>query len=119
MRWLVILFFSFATVFASEEETVDPPTSFAREVMQPIGMPIVSVYHHIKESPFLNMTRPEATGLEAIGDFFLTPSRYLFGGKTIKIEKGQFKTTSDFDYGNYNWLKTSFSILSLPVCELL
>lgn len=119
MRCLIGLMFFSSVLLAQEDETVDPPTSFAREVLQPLGMPVVAVYHEIKESPFLNMTRREASGLEAIGDFFLTPSRYLFGGKTIKIESGSCEKTTSFDYDNLDWLKTSFSLITLPICELL
>lgn len=103
---------------ASEPETVEPPTSFAREVLQPIGMPVVALYHHVKESPFLNMARTDASGLEAIGDFFLAPSRYLFGGKNVQLHQGNYQLTSSFRYGKYDWLKTTVSILSFPVTEI-
>ena len=119
MRRLIGLLFFSSILLAQEDETIDPPTSFAREILQPLGMPVVAVYHEIKESPFLNMSRSEASGLEAIGDFFLTPSRYLFGGKTVNVKSGQCEKRCSFDYNNLDWLKTSFSLITLPICELL
>jgi len=103
----------------AEEETVEPPRSFAREVLTPIGMPLVTTYHHIRENPFLNMRRKEAAGLERIGDFFLAPSRYLFGGKEVSFEEGKYKISPSFDYRQSTALKTTLSVLALPVCEIL
>lgn len=124
MRFLISLILSCSLVFAnqesvSQEKTVEPPKSFAREVLQPIGMPVVKTYHDVKESPFLNMAREEATGLEAIGDFFLIPSRYLFGGKKIQQDENGLKITPEFSYDKSDGVKTIGSILALPISELL
>lgn len=102
-----------------ELETVAPPGNFVRGVLQPLGMPLVSTYHDIKESPFLNMRRIHATGLEAIGDFFLTPSRYVFGGKDVLFTKDGCEVRSSFKYGELDWLKTTFSLLVLPLTEVI
>ena len=56
-------------------ETVKPPRSIAREILQPIGMPVVSLFHSMKENLFLNHAHEEATGLEAAGDWLLSPCR--------------------------------------------
>ncbi len=116
MRWMLRLLLSCTALFGAEEETVEPPKSFAREVLQPVFIPIVTAYHEIKENPFLNMSREEATGLEKLGDIFLTPSRYLFGGKKIN---GNGEASSSFSYRNYDGLKTTVSLIALPVCEIL
>lgn len=115
MRRILPLLF-FCTVLFAEEETVEPPKSFAREVLQPFGMPLVAAYHNIRENPFLNIARKEATGLEKLGDFFLTPSRYLFGGKEVTL---QGEISPSFEYRKYDGLKTTLSILALPVSEVL
>jgi phosphorylcholine metabolism protein LicD len=119
MRLILPFLLVWTALFSAEEETVEPPRSFAREVLTPIGMPLVTTYHNIRENPFLNMARKEATGLEKIGDFFLAPSRYLFGGKEVTLEQGKFKTSPSFDYHQHTLLKTTLSVLALPVCELL
>ncbi len=75
-----------APVQAAEEEKETPqPIHFVRDVMQPMGMPVVTSFHNLRENQFLNMHRKKSDGLEAIGDFFLAPSRYLFAGKTVQI----------------------------------
>ncbi|MBS0649209.1 MAG: LicD family protein [Verrucomicrobia bacterium] len=118
MRRILPLLF-FCTMLFAEEETVEPPKSFAREVLQPFGMPLVTAYHKIRENPFLNIARQEATGLEKLGDFFLSPSRYLFGGKNAALHEGKCETSPSFEYREYDGLKTTLSILALPVSEVL
>lgn len=115
MRRILPLLF-FCTMLFAEEETVEPPKSFAREVLQPFGMPLVAAYHNIRENPFLNIARKEATGLEKLGDFFLAPSRYLFGGKDVTL---QGETSPSFEYREYDGLKTTLSVLALPISEVL
>jgi phosphorylcholine metabolism protein LicD len=119
MRLILPLLLAWTALFAADEETVEPPRSFAREVLTPIGMPLVTTYHNIRENPFLNMSHKEATGLEKIGDFFLAPSRYLFGGKEISLEEGKCKISPSYAYHKNTALKTTLSILAFPVCEVL
>lgn len=69
MHWIVGLILSCTALFA-EEETVKPPKSFAKEVLQPIAMPLVITYHAIRENLFLNISREDATGIEQLGDLF-------------------------------------------------
>src|SRR5579862_8782496 len=87
MTTLLTLFIGapFFPVHAEEGEKVQmKQLHFARDVMQPLGMPVVTSFHNIRENEFLNMHMQHAKGLEALGDFFLAPSRYLFAGKTVK-----------------------------------
>ncbi len=105
-------------IATASDDFVKPEVSIAREYLQPVGMPVVAVYHHIKENHFLNMHHTDATGLEALGDFFLTPSRYLFGGKDISLQKGHCEIRPSFAYEGYVWLKTTLSILALPLSEI-
>ncbi|MBS0651928.1 MAG: LicD family protein [Verrucomicrobia bacterium] len=98
------------------------PVHIVRDVMQPLGMPVVTSFHNIRENLFLNMHTHNASGLEAIGDFFLAPSRYLFAGKTVKLlEEGHlpFELEQSFHYHTMHWLKTTLSLVVLPVTELI
>ncbi len=70
-----------------ELEPLPVPTDFVRDVMQPIGVPVVSAFHAIRESIFLNVRTSNAHPLESIGNFFLTPSQYLFGEKKSSSRK--------------------------------
>jgi hypothetical protein len=65
------------------------------------------------------MHRIEASGLEAIGDFFLTPARYLFGGQDIVVDHDQFKLQPSFHYGDGDWFKTTLSLIALPLGEIV
>jgi len=103
-------------LIAAEPETVEVPVSITREYLQPFGMPLVASFHKIRENRFLNMHRKQAAGLEALGDFFLIPSRYLFGGYDV-AEDGT--KTHSFQYDRLDWLKTTCSLISLPVSEVV
>ena len=95
------------------------PVDFVRDVMQPMGMPMVSSFHAVRESLFLNTHVKRAHGLEALGDFFLAPSRYLFAGKTVQINEGEVTAQQSFRYQRLHWLKTTLAIAVLPVTEVL
>ncbi|MGE0669652.1 MAG: hypothetical protein AB7O89_01830, partial [Parachlamydiales bacterium] len=98
------------------------PVHFVRDVMQPLGMPVVTSFHNIRENLFLNMHAKDATGLEALGDFFLAPSRYLFAGKTIKLIEDNnisFELEQSFHYHTLHRLKTTLSLAVLPVTEFI
>lgn len=105
-------------LFASQD-AVEPPKSFTREVLQPLGMPVVSAYHNIRESAFLNMHRANAKGIEALGDFFLAPSRYLFCGQDIFVKGNGFQTLPSFQYTRLDWLKTTLAMIALPFTEII
>jgi phosphorylcholine metabolism protein LicD len=118
MRWIVGLILSCTALFA-EEETIKPPKSFAKEVLQPFIMPLVTTYHAIRENPFLNISREDATGLEQLGDLFLAPSRYLFGGKNVFLVDGTYEMTPSFNYEKYDLIKSALFVVALPICEVL
>jgi phosphorylcholine metabolism protein LicD len=116
------LFATLGNVCQAEEEARQVPTDFVRDVMQPIGIPIVSSFHAIRESVFLNTKVQNAHGLEKIGDFFLTPSQYLFAGKDIvlkDIKTADFEVVQTFQYDHLHWLKSLVSIIALPFSETL
>lgn len=111
--------------FAEETDSVDEesvPTNFVRDVMQPMGMPVVSSYHAMRESLFLNTKVKNGNALEALGDFFLAPSRYLFGGKTIKIKNAddlECEVNQNFHYDTMHWFKSLVCMIALPIGEVL
>ncbi len=110
---------SIATEKAAEQIK---PFHFVRDVMQPLGIPVVTSFHHIRENLFLNMHTKNATGLEALGDFFLAPSRYLFAGKTVELLQDDhfpLELEQSFHYHRMHWLKTTLSLAVLPVTEFI
>ncbi len=104
------------TLSAEEQDGVDVPTDFVRDVMMPIGIPVVSSYHAIRESIFLNTRIQSANVIESMGNFFLTPSQYLFAGKEINRD---CEVKQLFNYHNLHWLKTLASVAVLPFSEVL
>jgi hypothetical protein len=120
--FLCVAFSLFCTVCHAEEEGRQIPTNFVRDVMQPIGIPIVSSFHAMRENLFLNTKIQNSKGLESIGDFFLTPSRYLFAGKEIIFndsETTDFKMIQTFQYDKLHWLKSLISLVAFPFSETL
>lgn len=121
MRRFLILCLAVSSWTYAKEPLVyaqDPP-HFARDVLQPMGMPLVSSYHAIRENQFLNAHVKKASGLEAIGDFFLAPSRYLFGGKTVEVTDERITWQPSFRYDRLHWLKTTLALIALPVTEIV
>ena len=121
-----IIFMLTASIFATsslapaeEKENSRPPENFVRDVMAPTFMPVVSSYHFLRESVFLNTCDADAHGLEATGNFLLAPSRFLFGGKTIKIDDAGCKVDQSFRYDNYLLATTIGAIAALPVSQVL
>ncbi len=112
-----------SNVSASEElEGEQVPTDFVRDVLQPMGVPVVSFYHHIRGNLFLN-TKCENTHLfESIGNFFLTPSRYLFAGKKILIQNDadlfSCKLVQEYSYDSFHGLNALGALMLLPTCEV-
>ncbi len=105
----------FGYLVADEAHVAKPPRSISREVLQPIGMPVVSVWHSMKDNLFLNYARQEAVGLEALGDWMLTPCRYLLGGADVVQKKDHYSTIPSCDYKENDGFKTTLSALALPV----
>lgn len=94
---------------------------FVDRVLRLIGEPLLHATFRIGENVFLNHKIEGKKGLELIGDWFLTPSRYLFGGKTITkidVENNQIETKPSCDYKKNKMMKTILSILALPFAWL-
>ncbi len=109
---------AFSTACFAEEPDAPPvPTDFVRDVMQPIGVPVVTSFHALRESIFFNFKTKDAHPLESIGNFFLTPSQYLFAGKNISVP--ECEVTQAFAYKEMHGLKTLAAIVALPVGEIL
>jgi phosphorylcholine metabolism protein LicD len=94
---------------------------FVNDVLQPIGMPLVHGYYNARENIFLN-TRADKGGnaFESIGNFCLTPARYLLGGSwkitQIDIQKNTCIERDEFLYNDHTLikvLKTALSIILL------
>lgn len=123
MRYLFLLL-AIACIPLAAEEVSEPEArteiSIVRDVLQPMGMPLVSSFHKVRESMFLNVKTNSKNRLEAIGNFFLIPSRFLFGGKNVAVdEKGEIHLNPSFKYQKHLALKTGLSIIALPVSQIL
>lgn len=102
----------------ADEEAFTVPFDFLMDVMKPVGMPVVTSYHSLRENFFFNVSLKEKGTLESIGDFFLTPSQFLFAGKTLAIHNERsVELTQSFDYDHAYWLKAILSLLVLPIAE--
>jgi hypothetical protein len=119
MTTTLLLLSSWMNPLVAEEEGQDVPTDFVRDVMMPIGIPVVSSYHAIRESIFLNMRMSDPSVIESIGNFFLIPSQYLFAGKDVIMQGSAAEVRQRFDYHDLHWLKTLGSLLVLPCSEIL
>src|SRR5262245_40914451 len=81
--------------------------------------PIMNELLALKENVFLNTKDENADFLEAAGNYFLTPVRYLLSGKTvILIQKKESQINLSFDYAQDSVpteiMKTLLAIASLP-----
>jgi phosphorylcholine metabolism protein LicD len=122
-------FFAFAAILASlfisvgsissRERTPKVPFDFVMDFLKPIGMPLVTSYHTVRESVFLNARLPEPSSLESLGNFLLTPSQFLFAGKTISWKQGDVEIKQCFNYDRFYWAKALASLLALPIAEPL
>ncbi len=94
-----------------------PKTSFIYDVMAPIGMPLVSRFHHVRDNVFLNTASKQATGLEAIGNTFLAPTRFCFGG--LDLDEDNQDLEQSFSYES-NWgLKMFGSLVTMVPCQVI
>lgn len=127
MRKIFPKLFVFATLFSFFSLTIKPfnykttaSCDFLMDVMKPLGMPLVTFYHSVRESVFLNTRIQNAGFLESIADFFLMPSHFLFAGKTLGFSnESPLIIRQSFDYDNLYWVKTGLSFLVLPVSQPL
>lgn len=89
------------------------------DVLQPMGMPLIHGYFNLRESVFLN-TRSDDGGnpFELLGDFYLTPARYLLGGSRkithYNIPKTVAKTEWEFNYDDH----IAFVALKSALCVI-
>jgi phosphorylcholine metabolism protein LicD len=116
--WLVWLLVCTALLggplMAEDEEVVQPSVSIARQYLQPIGMPVVALLHSMKDNAFLNYAQQEAKGLEALGDWILTPYRYLMGGSDVAPSQAGYVIAPSCNYRKHDGLKTALSLIALP-----
>ncbi len=119
LRKLVCVFFGMVSTLSAEEDARQVPTDFVRDVMQPLGIPVVSSFHAMRESYFLNAKIQNSHVLESIGDFFLTPSHYLFAGKEIILNGEAIEVVQMFSYDDLHGLKSVVSTIALPFSEAL
>lgn len=107
---------------SAKEEKKTTKISVARDILMPVGLPVVSSYHSMKENHFLNTRIKEASPLEALGDLFLTPSRFIFAGKdidNIDSEGHRVEVKQSFQYEGHLLFKTVLAVLAFPVGEVL
>lgn len=104
---------------AIEEERAELPSDFLRDALMPIGIPVLSFFHAARESVFFNTHFSHAHTMEAVGDFFLLPARYLFAGKRVQVQTSQgernYEVKQHFSYRSKHWLKTLVSVATLPL----
>lgn len=106
----------------AEEESFKPPFDLLSDVIRPLGMPIVTSYHTMRENVFFNLRTKDKNVLQSIGDFFLVPSQFLFAGKTISFKDQNaldYEIEPSFNYDHFFWLKTLGSIITLPIADFL
>ncbi len=121
---LGILLLPFSYSFSEEEieEKSQTKYSILKDLLQPLGMPLVSTYYGARENVFLNIRYANENPIEATGNALLIPYRYLFAGKNARIENRQ---TGDCDvkqcytYRKFHWLKTPLAFAALPVSLVL
>ncbi len=90
--------------------------------MMPIGLPVVTSYHALRESVFLNTRTKHPHPIEGLGNFFLAPSQYLFAARKISLSEedpDNLKIDQAFHYKRFHWFKTLTSLIALPVSEVL
>lgn len=85
------------------------------------AMSCVYGYQNIRHNNFLARRSAEAGGVEAVGEFFLTPAHFLFAGKTVTYvkESDTYTEQQSYDYSKYFWLKTVAAIIALPISLII
>jgi phosphorylcholine metabolism protein LicD len=118
IKFFACLLLIVATLSAEEVEVAQPPVSIAREVLQPIGMPVVSFVQSMRENVFLNYAHQDAQGFEALGNWILTPYRYVMGGSDITLHSSDYSVLPSGNYRKSDAFKTTLSIIALPFSTL-
>lgn len=87
-----------------------------------MGMPAVAFYHHVHENIFLSVSADDATGLERVGNFLLTPVQYLIDGRVAeRQEEGEvysYVLKSQYNYTDYLSFRLASSVVLLPMSAL-
>ncbi len=79
------------------------------------GMPVVAAYHLVLGNVFIDTAAQDATGFEKAGNMVLTPVYYLLCGKIALPENGNYRLVQSFDYNQALVLKSTLSLITLPV----
>lgn len=79
-------------------------------------MPVVTCYHLVCGSVFLNTSAEDAKGLEKIANYTLIPFQYLFAGKKAIPQEDVLKYSfvQRFDYEDHFAIKTTGAVITLP-----
>lgn len=107
---------------STEENSPKVPFDFMMDFLKPLGMPLVTSYHTMRENIFFNVRLHEPNALESIGNFILSPSQFLFAGKSASFHAGHqydFEIAPCFNYDRLYWVKTLLSLIALPLAEPL
>ncbi len=113
----ILLFFQLSFTPPPQTEPQEPKTSFVMDVLQPLGLPLVSAFHYVRQSTFINTKSTDPSSLETLGNFLLMPSHYLFDGKIAEInwEKKTCEMRPSFLYKKHCLIK---SVLAFTALEL-
>jgi hypothetical protein len=86
-----------------------------------VGLPVVSAYHVLCSSTFLNVSAQDAHGVEKAANIFLSPVQYLLAGQEaspVFSEDGKlisYKLEQRFSYEDpLLWIKTAGAYCALP-----
>lgn len=116
-KWLIrslVLFLPFITLQAEEEER-QTKISIIRDIMQPLGLPLIANYYEMRENVFLNMKCSKPNPFEAFGNLCLIPTRYLFGGKNVHLNEEKCESIQSFKYRHRHWLKGTAALIAFPI----
>lgn len=80
-----------------------------------ISTPFLNNFYAVRDNAFWNHEVKSHNQLEEMGNFFLAPSRYLFGGKTVLLsdKRNEIVLTQSFEYQTLPMLKTLLSTQTL------
>lgn len=105
---------------AEENEERQTKVSIIRDVLQPMGLPLIANYYDMRENVFLNMKSGKPNVFEAFGNLCLIPTRYLFGGKNIQlIDDENCKSLPSFKYRHRHWLKGTAALIAFPITHTI
>jgi phosphorylcholine metabolism protein LicD len=82
-----------------------------------IGLPAVSLYLNIQQTPFLAFQRKEAVGIEKVADTLLMPVHYIIAGKSSSKNEieSDYEISYRFDYKNHLSRNSVLSVIAFPI----